>query len=179
MPTQRYLCKHDFYCYCWECICCQVVNTFKWCWDLWFLKHRHKFAYACCEGTITVSILCAHLKPSVMRFFLFIRHVSGVGNSVEHRERRVSAWAQKSANNMIAIKIAHKPLCRHKSALNWTKLKHIKVLFAIFAIFAIICFHSFETLISNMRCIWLNCAILINFKICVYLAIIFSALMKH
>ena len=35
------------------------------------------------------------------------------------------------------------------------------------------------TLISNMRCIWLNCKMVINFIIFVDLAIIFSASLKH
>ena len=57
-----------------------------------------------------------------------------------------------------------------------TKLMHIKVfcnlLQSSFWFF-------FETLISNMRYIWLNCKMLINFNIFVDLAIIFSASLKQ
>ena len=57
-----------------------------------------------------------------------------------------------------------------------TKLMHIEVFLQSFAIIFLI---SFETLISNMRYIWLNCKMLINFNIFVDLAIIFSASLKQ
>ena len=60
-----------------------------------------------------------------------------------------------------------------------TKLMHIKVFCNLLQSFAIIFLISFETLISNMRYIWLNCKMLINFNIFVDLAIIFSASLKQ
>ena len=66
-----------------------------------------------------------------------------------------------------------KSLCAPQNAPNQSTLKF----FAIF--FAIIFLISFETLISNMRCIWLNCKMLINSNIFVDLAIIFSASLKQ
>ena len=60
-----------------------------------------------------------------------------------------------------------------------TKLMHIEVFCNLSQSFAIIFLISFETLISNMRYIWLNCKMLINFNIFVDLAIIFSASLKQ
>ena len=59
------------------------------------------------------------------------------------------------------------------------KLMHIEVFCNLLQSFAIIFLISFETLISNMRYIWLNCKMLINFNIFVDLAIIFSASLKQ
>ena len=57
----------------------------------------------------------------------------------------------------------------------YAKLKHIKVLLKLFLqFFAIIFLISFEMLVSNIRCIWLNCKMLINLNIFLDLAIIFS-----
>ena len=60
-----------------------------------------------------------------------------------------------------------------------TKLMHIEVFCNLLQSFAIIFLISFETLISNVRYIWLNCKMLINFNIFVDLAIIFSASLKQ
>ena len=61
----------------------------------------------------------------------------------------------------------------------WTKWKHIKVSLEFFCNLCNHLFYSFETLISNMRCIWLNWKMVINFNIFGDLAIIFPASLKH
>ena len=97
--------------------------------------------------------------------------IPGVGSQVEHQECSVDecmSTDERKQHDCDQNTFVHSQKC--------IKLKHIKV---VCKFLQSSFFISFETLISNMRCIWLNCKMLINFNIFVNLGIIFSALLKQ